>query len=443
MDSQRWWRASWCLRPMRRWRSGALPWARVRRSPRRGCGGMAARERPTTSTARWCCCPSPRGIDSMCAERILASTLVLALAGCTCQGKPDAAPSVSAVVPARGFETDPIAVEIHGASFAAKPTLHFGGGDPLTADARYQAWLGDIPLLDVAWVDASTLTATVPGGAAPGLYRARVRDPYGREIESDGEVYEVVKRQGARLEATLEVARTRVQVGETIASTLIVTNSGDTAATVVAPSLRVDSGPAAVETVPLPVDIGPGEAKSFGLEVHTQGVGTVLFSAAAQGRDAYFGGVVSVAPISAAVEVATPPVLSATAAVTPATASTGQQIAVDVVVTNTPAFPVVALSLDAIASGTGAAEILSRPVAKDLAGGESRTFRFTFSALTPGEVRFEISGRATDPSNGLPVDVAPVSAGPMTIVKAAALSAPPPPSKTTVSVGETFTAFLD
>src|SRR5919198_648467 len=161
MGSQRLWRARWCRRPTRRWQSGALRWAPARRSPRRGCGGMAARGRPTTSMARWCCCPSRWGIDSMCAERILASTLVLALAGCTCQGKPDAASSVSAVVPSRGFDTEAIAVEIHGASFAAKPTLHFGGGDPLTADARYQAWLGDIPLLDVVWIDAATLTATV------------------------------------------------------------------------------------------------------------------------------------------------------------------------------------------------------------------------------------------------------------------------------------------
>lgn len=106
-----------------------------------------------------------------------AASLLLA-AGCG--GAPTSSPQPTSVTPDRGLVSLPAAVVIAGRDFAANVTTDFTHGDPSTLDARFQAFLGATPLLDVRLHADGTLSATVPAGLQAGLHDLTVVDPVGR-----------------------------------------------------------------------------------------------------------------------------------------------------------------------------------------------------------------------------------------------------------------------
>jgi len=76
-------------------------------------------------------------------------------------------PTVSAIVPATAPNDQDTPVTITGTGFATDAT----------GTIQPTASLGDTALTDVTFVDATTLTATVPSGLAPGLYTLTVTNP--------------------------------------------------------------------------------------------------------------------------------------------------------------------------------------------------------------------------------------------------------------------------
>jgi plastocyanin len=116
-------------------------------------------------------------------RRLGAPSLVLALAvmaaGCT---DPSAAPPRPlSVTPDRGAASLPVAIVIRGSGFGARVSTDFTEQAPSTLDARFSAWLGTVPLLDVRLRSDGTLGATVPAGLTVGLHALRVVNPEGRE----------------------------------------------------------------------------------------------------------------------------------------------------------------------------------------------------------------------------------------------------------------------
>ena len=96
----------------------------------------------------------------------LVGLAALALSGATdarLLDSPASSPTVGSVDPATAANDIDTSVTITGTGFAATPT----------------ASLGSTPLKSVTWVNATTLTATVPWGLDPGAYPLTVVNPDG------------------------------------------------------------------------------------------------------------------------------------------------------------------------------------------------------------------------------------------------------------------------
>ena len=110
----------------------------------------------------------------------IVGLLALAMAaGCGDPSKEP--PRPLGVTPDRGPASQPVAIQIRGSGFVASVTTDFADRDVSTFDARFAAYLGTVPLLDVRLQADGTLKATVPAGLAVGLHALRVVNPEGRE----------------------------------------------------------------------------------------------------------------------------------------------------------------------------------------------------------------------------------------------------------------------
>src|SRR5690242_3730388 len=111
------------------------------------------------------------------ASRSTVLMVGLCLVGCTAGERP-APPSVTSVEPAVGFSGEAVPVTLHGECFFVRGTRSIGKQS--SVDATFSAYLGDIALEDVTFVNERTLTARVPQGVPPGRYALVVEGPYGR-----------------------------------------------------------------------------------------------------------------------------------------------------------------------------------------------------------------------------------------------------------------------
>ncbi len=95
-----------------------------------------------------------------------------------CQERAPGPPRPDAVVPASGSQGEAVAVTIRGA-FYLDARLDFAGGESHVG-TTFTATLGGVPLAGVRYVDATSLTATVPGTLPEGTHDLVVIDPAGR-----------------------------------------------------------------------------------------------------------------------------------------------------------------------------------------------------------------------------------------------------------------------
>jgi len=68
-------------------------------------------------------------------------------------------------------------VLLHGDGFTPSVAQQLGSGSRIEVDAGFRAFLGAVELRDVRWVDTHTISATVPGALAPGMYGLSLEGP--------------------------------------------------------------------------------------------------------------------------------------------------------------------------------------------------------------------------------------------------------------------------
>ncbi len=369
----------------------------------------------------------PRSVTILCAAALAA----LACGGSSESGVED--PRPTSVDPGSGSMGTPTPVIIRGDGFLARTVRPASGGAP-TLDASHRAWLGDTELQDVIWVDVHTLRATVPAGLPPGPQPLVVENTFGRRGRLDAAFLVT----GGGLGATAAASESTASVGQEIALTLTVKNTGNAAATGItpgAPAVTASGGASASLTGgPNPASIsslGPGDIGAFTWTIRVTAAGQLDLLASATGTDSFSNGPLSG---SGSVSVAVQPAaaLSATIAASPATVGVGETIALFLTVTNSggegaasatnvvvPAAPTQSSNDGAIASCPGSPSPAS---IASLAAGKSQTFTWVCTAAKGGTLNLSASASGADANSSAAVTSGAPSAT-VTIRSGAVLSA--------------------
>jgi uncharacterized repeat protein (TIGR01451 family) len=235
----------------------------------------------------------------------------------------------------------------------------------------------------------------------------------------------------AQLVASLVGVPPTVNVGQAITVTMRVTNTGQTAASDVAPSPLAMSGTggAVVASGPQPpsVPLLPGGAATGFVWTYTaSAVGTVNWNGTVSGTDASGGWPVTAVASPASVEVQAPASLACSIAALPTPVDTGATVTVTMTITNSGGATASAVSPSALTmQGDGGASLSGGPAppSADIPGGTSGTFMWTYTATAAGEVRWSGSAAGWDANSGAPVLSPPCSSGVVQVEAAAYLVA--------------------
>lgn len=368
--------------------------------------------------------------------------------GAACSREPGSEhdPRPQRVVPAWGMNTEAVSVVIEGENFLPLATQHIGGGEPVTVDARFEAFLGELALEDVMWVDGRTLRARIPGGLAPGWHPLVVVGPLGGRVELP-RAYLSSAVPLARLEARASLEREKVSVEERTRLVLTVENTGGSAALAVTPVLSpLDDGRVEVRPESGPADIAAGGSASFTWELEATAPGDVRFSLEVLGSEELTGmelraPVVEVGPL----RIRTRAVLTASFLPTPQVVNEGQAVSVTLRVTNTgetavlgvvPAEPVVLGSRADLVSG-------SEPASADIPAGESRDFYWTYKAGRAGTMSFQVDAEGHDAHSGVEVRAPNARSDDIAVQLPGALVARFSQLATSVNLGQEFDVELE
>ena len=340
---------------------------------------------------------------------------------------------------------------IHGAGFALRATQPASGGDP-AIDSRFRAWLGNIELPEVAWVDGQSLRATVPAGLPPGAYTLVVESPFGRRgFLENAFVVSMVPQ--AALQTTISASPAMASVGQAVQVTLTVSNAGTGDASAVTPStptaVSADGAAAALADGPFPASassLRPGETALFGWIFQATAPGTLSFGVAASATDDFTGQPIVGAPDAPALTVVQRGAALSAELAAPPSAALGGEFAVTMTVSNSGEATALAVAPAALVPEPGSIPVSARsgpaPATADVPGGGSTTFTWTYDAGgTSGQVqlRGEASGR--DANSGAAVASGWATSNAVTVGRAAlvaSLSAAP----STVSLGQPLTLTL-
>src|SRR5690349_9463924 len=133
------------------------------------------------------------------------------------------APRPGAIEPVIASNGRPTPVVIRGSGFVVQPTQQIGGPSELSLGTAFRAWLGDVELQGVTYVDDATLTATIPAGLAPGVYPLAVQSPSGQSgwLEDAFSAY-----AAPSLRAIAVLGQGAVNVGQSFWLELDVLNAG-------------------------------------------------------------------------------------------------------------------------------------------------------------------------------------------------------------------------
>jgi hypothetical protein len=333
---------------------------------------------------------------------LLSAGLVLA----ACEGMPDLAPHPRAVEPAGGDGLAPQPVVIRGQGFLGSVIQSGTGGAP-SLEATHRAWLGGVELLDVAWVDARTLTATVPAGLAMGPHALTVENALGRQGTLDGAYTVIVP---AALSAAASVAPLVASTGQKVTLTVDLVNTGGTALDAVALAV-VPSGAGLLTEVaaPAPVRLEPGAGATLETEYLAAGPGDVALAVTASGREAITGRRVSAEAAAGPVRVEARAALAGSLAI-PATLPVGAAFTATLTVVNlgqAAALGVVPGALQ-VAAGSVRVDAGPSPAGLDLPGGATSTFTWGCTVTGPGDVRLAVEAAGVDAGDGGAVTTGPV-----------------------------------
>ncbi|MDB4970761.1 MAG: Flagellar hook-length control protein FliK [Myxococcales bacterium] len=363
--------------------------------------------------------------------------MLLALAGCS-----ERALQVEAVDPAVASTLDATPITVRGRGFRAMVQASVDDHRAAAIDTTFGLRFGDsaIDPSTIARVDDQTLTATVPAGLAPGLYDLTLTAPDGDRAALAGALR--VQAPPA-LTAAASLLPSAIAAGQDFDFVLAVTNGGDATAVAVAPSLPVATGSAAVILTGMPpdADLAGGASASFTFHYHALAAGDLALTADAAGADG--GGHPFVSNrATAATQISTAPVLTASATVTPALVSVGQSFTLTLTVANAGQSAAMAVTpADPVASGSGATTQSSTPAPQTIGPGAQKSFTWTYAATGAGTLSWSFDAAGTD-AGGNAVSTPTVSAGPLAIQAAPMLSATLGAAPTPLSIGQTITVTM-
>ena len=249
----------------------------------------------------------------------------------------------------------------------------------------------------------------------------------------------------AQIAGAATAAPAQVTVQQTFSVALRATNVGQATAVAVTPTLRQSgTGAASVSLAPVPADIPGGASADFVWTMTATAAGSIAFSLDASAVDVNSGTTVQMTTVGTApVIVQTPPSLSAIASATPAQASTGQPIQLELAVTNAGQATAAGLvPTDPVVNGSYA-RLLTGPAPQDVPGGATRSFLWTYAVDTAGSVDFSVSASGRDQNNGAAVQVPTTSSNPVTVKTAAFLEASAAVVPLQVSTGQEVTVRAD
>lgn len=222
------------------------------------------------------------------AMRTRLACVCAALATVSC-GDDSTDPHPAWMEPSTGSSAASVPVVIHGERFLLRPLQEQSGG-PAELEMGHRAWLGEVELVDVVWVDTRTLHATVPAGLAPGVKQLVVENGYGRRGALD-RAFEVTAAPATALGATLGAPAT-FNVGQRAALTLSIRNEGEAAVRDVIPDAVALTGTAAQGAVvagPVPASadrLEPGATVTFTWFVTAALPGSLSVATRARATDA-------------------------------------------------------------------------------------------------------------------------------------------------------------
>ncbi|MCA1829751.1 MAG: hypothetical protein LC689_22755, partial [Myxococcales bacterium] len=359
----------------------------------------------------------------------------------------------------------PPALVLSAATTPAQVSVGQAAAIALTADNRGQAAAGAVQATlrqtgsgavnvvsapgaaDIAG-GASALFSWTLVAAAPGALTFSV-DAAGADVNSGAPVLassgagSLLVQTPPSLSATASAAPASVSTGQPLQLQLDVTNAGQATAVSVLPdppsanpSAHLLQGPAA-QDIP-----GNGATRSFVWTYSIDAAGTVAFTVSAAGFDQNSGARVSAAPaVSNDVSVAAAAFLQASATVDRSQASVGQNVTLTMTVANVGQVDAIGVGGTASLSGTGAATLLSSPVAQNIPAQTSRTFQWTWQTTAAGSLAFSADAAGSDANSAATVS-ASASAGPTQVQIPSALSAALAIAPSVVDTGDPATITM-
>ena len=290
------------------------------------------------------------------------------------------------------------------------------------------------------------LLATAAGSCSFTCSAAGADANTGAALQASAVTGALTSQSPAALAATLSLAQAAVNLSQPVLVSLVVTNSGDAAATGVVPQLTLSPGAAAAKTAPSPASatIAGHSSQTFTWTVTPSATGALSLTGSAAGADANSGAAVAAPTASASLTVQPAAALAGSLAV-PSQVSNGQPFTVSYTVSNSggaAANSVAPSTLAVTGSAGGAATLVSgpAPAAATVVGGGSVTFSWTVQATSKGTVTFQASATGTDANSGSAVGAAVASGS--TQVGAVTLAGGVTWSQDTISVGQTVTVTL-
>ncbi|HRU38405.1 MAG TPA: CARDB domain-containing protein, partial [Candidatus Goldiibacteriota bacterium] len=240
----------------------------------------------------------------------------------------------------------------------------------------------------------------------------------------------VVINKPASLNMAMNIVNgSQAGTGEYITVVLSVTNTGDTAAVNVTPSVAVDGtavnwiNGALAAGIP---SLAGGASRHFTWTYQGTVTGNITFSATLSANDGLSGNpVISVPAIAErSIDIVPAAAINITSMTAlPGQVSIGQEITVEMVVANGgtgQAVNVVPSALQKFGSASG--DYVSGPspaIAASIASGASFTFTWVYTATSAGNMWFSVSASGFDPSRGIPIN-APVNGSGEVVVQAPA-----------------------
>jgi len=292
---------------------------------------------------------------------------------------------------------------LHGEDFTPAAAQRLNGGGEIEVDAVFRAFLGNVELEDVSWVDSYTLTAVVPPDLAAGTYALSVEGPYGLGM-ADG-VFVVSDAVPAALTASASAPQ-RARLGLEFSIAQTVTNTGGMTARAVAAGSPVLSGSAQVQPPAGTTDILPGASFVFIWRIRAGDPGVLDVTLPVAGVDEVDGRVV-VAQTTNPVTVVSGPHLMATPQPAPPSAAVATPFPLAIDVLNDGGTDALGVYF-ADPSGAANVRVDSSPLPQDIPAGATRTFQWTVEGTSPGTATLGTSGAAMDPDTATSFPVVPV-----------------------------------